>query len=421
MSGFAKSYQKPNIVMIVADDLGYGEPGYMGSIDHPTPNIDSIAQNGIAMTCGYVSAPVCGPSRAGYHTGCYQQRFGHEGNVGGDDPKNGTPVNQIMIGEALQKLGYKTGLVGKYHDGKNKKYWPHNRGFNEFFGFNNGAMAYRVDGMSNRIFRDGDSVNESEYLTDAFGREAVSFIERHKNTPFFLELAFNSVHAPMTAKDEDLKKFQHLDEKRRKLVAMGHCMDVNVGKVLDTLRKHGLEENTLIVFFSDNGGKIEHSGKNGMLRGEKGQTYEGGIRVPFCAQWKRVIPAGQTCDIPVISLDLFPTFVHSAGGKVSKHWKLDGKNILPLLAGKSTEPPHETFFWRYSDRWAIRNKNWKLLRTGTKGELGLFDLKDDPYEKSNLANKYPERVRDLRKQWETMSHEIGPSAWGRFKGKTNRI
>jgi len=422
VSGFAKTGRKPNIVMIVADDLGYGETGFMGSTDFPTPNIDSIAKNGITLTCGYVSAPVCGPSRAGYHTGRYQQRFGHEGNVGGKGDQNGTPTDILMIGEYLQKQGYATGLVGKYHDGKHQKFWPHNRGFDEFFGFNNGAMAYWIKDGTEKIFRNGTPVeSEPEYLTDAFGREAVAFIERHKDKPFFLELAFNSVHAPMTAKDGDLATFQHLDEKRRKLVAMGHCMDVNIGKVLDTLRKHGLEEDTLIVFFSDNGGKLEHTGNNGMLRGTKGDTYEGGIRVPFCAQWKRRIPAGQTCDVPIISLDLFPTFVHATGGKVDPKWQFDGKNILPLLEGKTREPPHETFFWRYSDRWAIRQKKWKLLRSGAKGDLGLFDLEADPSEKNNLAEKYPERARDLRKKWDSMSKEIGPPAWGRFEGKTDRI
>jgi arylsulfatase A-like enzyme len=421
LPGLAKEKSKPNIVMIVADDLGYGEPGYMGSKDFPTPNIDSIANNGIALTSGYVSAPVCGPSRAGFHTGRYQQRFGHEGNVGGKGDTNGTPIDQLMVGDALKKLGYTTGLVGKFHDGKHNKFWPHNRGFDEFFGFNNGAMAYWVDGKEDRIFRNGKSVNEAEYLTDAFGREAVSFIERHKSKPFFLEIAFNSVHAPMTAKDEDLEAFKHLDEKRRKLVAMGHCMDTNIGKVLDALRKYNLEENTLIVFFSDNGGKTLHTGNNGMLRGEKGGTFEGGIRVPFCAQWKNIIPAGQTSDVPVISLDWFPTFVHAGGGKVDPKWHLDGKNILPLLAGRTTEPPHETLFWRYGDRWAIRHKNWKLVRNGAKDELGLFDLENDISEKNNLADKHPERVRDLRKKWDSMSEEIGPAAWGRYKGKTDRI
>jgi arylsulfatase A-like enzyme len=408
--------------MIVADDLGYGDTGYMGSPDFPTPNIDSIANSGIAMTCGYVSAPVCGPSRAGFHTGRYQQRFGHEGNVGGKGDTNGTPVKELMIGDALKKLGYTTGLIGKFHDGKNKKFWPHNRGFDEFFGFNNGAMAYWIKGGKKQIFRNDTWIkNEPAYLTDAFGREAVSFIERYKNKPFFLEIAFNSVHAPMTAKEEDLEQFKHLDEKRRKLVAMGHCMDVNIGKVLDALRRHDLEENTLIVFFSDNGGKTLHTGSNGKLRGEKGGTFEGGIRVPFCAQWKGVIPAGQTSDVPIISLDLFPTFVHAAGGKVDPKWKLDGKDILPLLTGRTQEPPHDTFFWRYGDKWAIRHKNWKLVRNGAKAELGLFDLEADPYEKENQADKYPERTRDLRKKWDTMSEKIGPPAWGRFKGKTDRI
>lgn len=422
MAGIGYAASKPNIVLIVADDLGYGEPGYMGSTDHPTPNIDSIAKNGIALTSGYSSCPVCGPSRAGFHTGRYQQRFGHEGNVGGIDPKNGTPVDELMIGDALKKLGYTTGLVGKFHDGKAKKYWPHNRGFDEFYGFNNGAMAYWIKGEKEQIFRNDEWIkDEPDYLTDAFGREAVAFIERHKDKPFFLELAFNAVHAPMSAKVEDLEKFRHLDEKRRKLVAMGHCMDENIGKVLDALRKHNLYNNTLIVFLSDNGGKLEHTGNNGILNGEKGGTFEGGIRVPFCAQWNGVIPAGQTCDIPVISLDLFPTFVHAAGGTVSNDWNLDGKNILPVLTGKTREPPHETLFWRYGDRWAIRHKDWKLMRDGANAELGMFNLKDDPSETKNLAEKYPERARDLRKKWDAMSKELGPAAWGRFEGSTDRI
>lgn len=414
--------EKPNIILIVADDLGYGEPGYMGSTDLPTPNIDSIAQNGIALTSGYSSCPVCGPSRAGLHTGRYQQRFGHEGNVGGKGETNGTPVDELMIGDALKKLGYTTGLVGKFHDGKADKFRPHNRGFDEFYGFNNGAMAYRIKGDKKQIFRNDEWItNEPDYLTDAFGREAVAFIERHKDKPFFLEIAFNAVHAPMSAKEEDLRKFQHLEEKRRKLVAMGHCMDENIGKVLTALRKHGLYDNTLIVFISDNGGKIEHTGNNGILRGEKGGTFEGGIRIPFCAQWNGVIPAGQTSDVPVISLDLFPTFIHAAGGKVSNDWNLDGESILPLLAGRTAEPPHETLFWRYGDKWAIRHGDWKLMRSGEKAELGLFNLKADPAEKTNLADQYPERASNLRKKWDAMSRELGPPAWGKYKGRTDRI
>ncbi|MBK1790887.1 sulfatase-like hydrolase/transferase [Persicirhabdus sediminis] len=413
--------EKPNFIWIVADDLGYGDTGFNGSTEIPTPNIDRIANDGVNMTCAYVSAPVCGPSRAGYHTGRYQQSFGHEGNVGGSDKNNGTPTDVIMIQEYLQTLGYHTGLMGKWHDGKAQKFFPYNRGFDEFFGFNNGASSYWIKNNPKKMLLRNDQPveSENEYLTDAIGREAVDFINRNHDKPFFLEVAFNAPHAPMSAKDEDLELFKDLGH-RQTIAAMIHCMDVNIGKILDALETHNIADNTMVVVFSDNGGKLEHGGTNGHLRGEKAGTYEGGMRVPFAAKLTGTIPAGSKSDVPIISLDLFPTIALLAGGEIKDEWKLDGKNIIDVLSSKSQKPPHQTFFWRYGPSWAIRHGDMKLVRALTGEPIGLFNLAKDPSEKNNLIEQNPEVAETLRKQWNDTSREIGPPAWGRFKGKIER-
>ena len=414
---------RPNVVVIMADDLGYGEVLYRGDADSVTANIDSIGRNGVQFSAGYSTAPVCGPSRAGLLSGLYQNRFGFEENPGPyrlrEDVKIGIPKTVKTLPERLKALGYVTGLVGKSHTGENSEFQPLSSGFDEYFGFNNGASNYRADGKygtkmnqsTNPVFRGAEKVEESEYLTDAFGREAVAFINRHRNKPFFLYLPFNAVHGPLQATDQDLEKFKsEPDEKRRLVKAMLHAMDRNVGRVLEALRKNGIAENTLLVFLSDNGGKPKDNGcSNAPLRGEKGELWDGGIRVPFCLQWPAKVKGGQTLGFPVISLDLLPTIVTAAGGLVEKD--LDGIDLLPFLSAAST-PPDRTLKWRFNKAWAIRDKEWKLIKAKTGGEPQLFRIAEDISETRNLAVEHPEIVKCLQTAYNEWDATLMPKLWG---------
>src|SRR5262245_6447241 len=318
-AALAADAKKPNILIILADDLGYADVGFHGCKDIPTPNIDSIARNGVRCTNGYVSGPYCSPTRAGLLTGRYQQRFGHEFNPGGGTA--GMPVDQVTLADRLKKAGYATGLVGKWHLGSAPQFHPQKRGFDEYFGFLGGQHAYFPEkgNKADPILRGTEPVDEQEYLTDAIARESVAFIERHKKEPFFLYMAFNAVHTPMHATDKYLKRVANIsDVKRHIYAAMLSAADDAVGAVLAKLKEAGLEENTLIFFFSDNGGPTMkgttiNGSRNEPLRGSKRQTLEGGIRVPFAVQWKGKLPAGKVYDKPVIQLDIQPTALAAAG------------------------------------------------------------------------------------------------------------
>jgi arylsulfatase A-like enzyme len=408
---------KPNIVLIVGDDLGYGEILCRGKQDIPTPNLRSLATGGVCFTNAYVSCPVCSPTRAGLLTGRYQQRFGHEFNPGpatAAAANFGLSLEEATIAERLKKLGYATGMVGKWHLGYRPEFHPQKRGFDEFFGFLGGAHSY-VDSAAdpaNRILRGTEPVDEPAYLTDALGREAVAFIDRHKSEPFFLYLPFNAVHAPLEAPDKYLNRFSEIgNAKRRTFAAMLSAMDDAVGQVLEKLRADSLEENTLIFFITDNGGPTAQiSSKNDPLRGFKGQVWEGGIRVPFVVQWKGHLPADKIVEAPVIALDILPTAVAAAGGQTSGGKKLDGVNLLPYLEGETTAPPHEALYWRFGPQWAIRKGNWKLLQAQEGGEQ-LFDLAGDVGEQKDLAAEKPDVVAELKKDYAAWNAELDEPKW----------
>ncbi len=425
LSSALAAEKRPNIILIVADDLGYGELGCQGGKDIPTPNIDSIAKNGTRFTSGYVSCPVCSPTRAGMLTGRYQQRFGHEFNPGPPGQASttfGLPLTETPLPARLKAAGYATGMVGKWHLGYEKGYMPPDRGFDEFFGFPGGAHAYNnplVDG-NNPIMRGDKPVDEKEYLTDAFGREAVSFIEKHKAGPFFLYLPFNAVHAPLQATEKYESRFSKIaDKKRRTFAAMQSAMDDNVGKVLDCVRKNKLEENTLIIFISDNGGptKSTTSG-NGPLRGFKGDTLEGGIRIPYMMQWKGTIPAGKVDDRPVIALDIAPTVCRLAEAKTDGA-KFDGVDLMPFLTGKSSGAPHDALYWRFGKKCAIREGDWKLVDNGT-GKWELYDLSKDIGESKDLAADKPAKFRKLKARWDKWNSELVPPLWQTQRVRKNR-
>jgi arylsulfatase A-like enzyme len=434
--GAASEARKPNIVLLVADDLGHADLGFQGNRDIPTPHLDSLAASGVRFTNGYVSGPYCSPTRAGLLTGRYQQRFGHEFNGGGPPPAGGVPfglpTSETTIADRLKAAGYATGLVGKWHLGGAPKFHPQKRGFDEFFGFLGGAHTYFA-GKSDDIYRGTQRVEEPTYLTDAFGREAVAFIDRHKDAPFFLELAFNAVHTPLNATDERLARFESIaDPTRRAYAAMLSALDDAVGAVLDKLRASGLENDTLIVFFSDNGGPTMrgttiNGSSNAPFRGSKRTTLEGGIHVPFVASWKGKLPAGKVYEQPVIQLDVLPTALAAAGVPVQPEWKLDGVNLLPYLTGAETKAPHDSLYWRLGEQAAIRRGDWKLVRydatldtpgatssprTAPTTPFRLYNLAEDQGETRDRSTDYPDKAKELLAAWEDWSRQLATPLWG---------
>lgn len=405
---------KPNIIVILADDLGYGSIGCQGS-DIPTPAIDGIAKNGVRFTNGYVSCPVCSPTRAGLLTGRYQQRFGHEFNPGGgpEAAQRGLPLSETTLAQRLQALGYVTGLVGKWHLGNAPGERPLRRGFDEFFGFLGGAHSYLDPTVAsvNAVRRGDEPVGEKEYLTDAFTREAIAFVERHKDRPFFLYLSYNAVHTPMHAAPRHAERFREIsDPKRRAFASMLTAMDEGIGKLLEKLRAAGIEDDTLLFFLSDNGGPTGgNTSRNDPLRGVKGQAFEGGIRVPFLLQWKRQLPAGKVFEAPVIALDIAPTAIAAAGGQPPAD--LDGVDLLPYLSGAKAGPPHEFLYWRYGRQRAIRQGKWKLLEMPGQ-PARLYDLEADIAEAKDLADSNRETFERLDAAWRKWDAELAPPLWG---------
>lgn len=448
----AERFGKPNIILILADDLGYGELSCQGNPQIPTPHIDLIASHGVRMTSGYVTGPNCSPSRAGLLTGLIPTRFGHEFNPIGEkneEPGYGLPVTQVTIADLLQKSGYVTGILGKWHLGGSAAYHPYRRGFDEFFGFTHeghyfvpqpwdgvttmlrrkvlpgGGQGLRAFGKviygthmnynepdydaNNPIVRGSQPINEKEYLTDSWTREAVSFIDRHQDKPFFLYISHNAVHSPLQGADPYMEKFSHIKNiQRRIFAAMLANLDDSVGEILKTIKEKNLEEETLIVFLSDNGGPTrELTSSNLPLRGEKGQMYEGAIRIPFMMSWKNKLPEGVVYSHPVSSLDLFPTFLDIAGSEENPD--TDGVNLLPFLTGETNESPHETLFWRQGVKTAIRHQDWKLLRhqkNPSRNTWELYNVKKDISESNNLVTTEPEQFQKLLQIWEGLNSEM---------------
>ena len=412
--------QPPNILLILADDAGYADFGFQGSQEMKTPNLDKLAKQGMRFTQAYVTAAVCGPSRAGLLTGKYQQRFGYEeNNVPGymsqsclPDDEMGLPLDQITMADYLKSLGYKTGLFGKWHQGNTDKFHPTKRGFDEFYGFRGGARSYFAFDENNPTSRPEDFLEKGfrnfgetdKYLTDAFTDATINFIERHQNQPFYAFLSFNAVHTPMEAQAQDVAQFPQLKGKRQQLAAMTLAMDRACGRLLKKLKELGLEENTIIIFTNDNGGPSDTNHSNNKpLSGTKANHLEGGIRVPFLLSWKGVIPENSTYEYPISFLDVLPTFYAAAGGELDSLREIDGVNLLPYILGENKKRPHQILYWKKENRGAIRNGDWKLLRFPDR-PAELYLLSQDPSELNNLAAEYPKKLKALFKklfEWET--------------------
>lgn len=397
---------KPNIVIILTDDQGYADVSYNphSPPEVRTPNIDALAHSSVICTQGYTSGHVCSTTRAGLMTGRYQQRFGiYTAGEGG----SGVPLDEVFIPQRLKPAGYVSGALGKWHLGLTEEYHAMNRGFDEFYGFmGRGAHPYfDHSDMDHPIYRGLKPIKEEGYLTTRITEEAVGFINRHKEESFFLYVAYNAVHSPPEAPDEDIKNVTG-NKKRDTLMAMIKHLDLGVGGIVSSLKKHNIFDNTLLIFLTDNGGSKTMSANNAPLRGFKQMDYEGGVHVPFIVSWPAQLKGGKKCEVPMWSIDLFATALDAAGLPMPKEKALDGKSILPALKGE-TEKLHDEFYWSSAGekgKWAIRSGNWKLV--AEKKRIELFNLKKDLSETTDLAAKHPKVVSELTAKYNAWLDEM---------------
>ena len=391
---------KPNIIILLADDLGWADLGYQGSGDIRSPHIDKLANNGIRFTDGHVSASVCSPSRAGLMTGRYQQRFGHEANS--PPPTDGMDLKQVTLADRLQEMGYRTGLIGKWHLGNQDEFYPTRRGFDYFYGLRSGSRSYfyhaKKDdkpGNAKAIEENGKQVKFNGYLTDVFGQKAIDFIHAEDDKPFFLFHSFTAPHGPMHATEDDKARFATIkDTKRRSYAAMIWAMDRAIGKLVDSLKASGKFKNTLIWFLSDNGGATGNASINLPLAGHKGIKFEGGTRVPFFAHWPKQFKEPKTFDPMMISLDIMATSLAAAGAKDKDLKTLDGVNLLPFIQGEKATPPHKYLYWHKLWFSAMREGPWKLIYVKDYG-YALYNLEKDLSESTNLILSEKKRSEQM--------------------------
>jgi len=413
LAGFGMSIQaanKPNIVLIMADDLGYNDVGFHGSTVIKTPHLDRLAAIGTQFSDAHVTASVCSPSRAGMMTGRYQQRFGHEANC---PPRHhGMDPEERTLGQALLECGYTTAVFGKWHLGNAEHRYPTVRGFDLFWGLREGSRNYWYNskkddqqGNPHAIEHNGKRAKFEGHLTDALGDKTVKFIEACKDKPFFAFLSFTAPHGPLQSKKEDMEALGTKDQ----YAGLIYGMDRNIGKVLKSLEDNNLMDNTIIWFLSDNGGTVSQA-SNRPLGGKKGTKFEGGHRVPFILYWKDKVPAGKVYAPMVSSMDIFPTCVKAAGGNLKQERPLDGVYLLPFVTGTNKDVPHKQLYFRKLECAAMRDGKWKLIRVEKLG-FGLYDLDKDIGESTNLALEMPEKVTDMSKAlkaWEAdKAKELG--------------
>ena len=387
--------RKPNIILIEVDDLGYGDLGCYGSKNINTPHLDRLAKQGVRLTHYYVAVPLCAPTRVSLMTGKYPQRTNLAWNPNWKNAEDGLSPDEITIAEILRDAGYHTGLVGKWHLGYAEKFRPLRQGFQEYYGFLSGwadyyKHTYRDD--SKWMFRNEEPFDEPGYMTDLLTREAIAYVDRHQEEPFFLYLAYNAPHGPIQAPEEWVAR-----TKGYVYGAMVECVDDGIGQLIRHLDELGLGDNTLVFYMSDNGGVPRPDrGTNAPLSGGKGGLQEGGTRVTAIARWPGKFPAGKDIDEPIISMDLFTTFAAAAGAALPKNVAIDGKNVLPVLAAKA-KSPHDILFWQHKNQTAARRGDLKLLRHENDEDNPdrLYNVVEDPGETKDLAGDRPEVVKEL--------------------------
>ena len=401
----SKTDSIPNIIIILADDAGYSDFGFMGSDEIKTPNLDQLALDGVTFNNAYVSASVCSPSRAGLLTGMYQQRFGHECNLD-SDVNNSFDPNQITIAEALKTEGYNTGLIGKWHLGDKAQNHPLKNGFDYFWGFISGARNYFYD--PNEEFRNSirnvvENYSQTKfdgYLTDVLGDKAIGFINKNheSNNPFFLFLSFNAPHTPMHAKDDVLEKFK--DNPRQVYASMMWSMDEAIGNVVEALKENNQYDNTIIYFLSDNGAAMSNDASPFPFKGWKGNQYEGGIKTPMIMTWKNKIKSKTEFDGFISALDIYKTSLEAS--KVNNEYMInaDGKNIMNYLNDNNIK--NENLFWRKDKMATVRSGNYKLIRLNDTSTV-LYNIEKNYFEDFDLKLKEP-KVHDslfsLLSKWE---------------------
>lgn len=420
----------PNVIIILTDDMGYADVGFNGCTDIPTPAIDKIANQGVRFTQGYVSFPVCGPSRAGLLTGRYQDRFGFTTNpsIDPNNPISGLPVEEETMAQVIRKAGYKSAIIGKWHMGTNAVFHPLERGFDYFYGFLSGGHNYfpeeltltdlsevtkKWEWYNTKIIENRTPVETDEYLTDEFSDAAVNFIKKQAEDQqhFMLYLAYNAPHTPLQATEKYLSRFPNIiDEKRKTYAAMVSAVDDGVERILTTLQEFGIDENTIVFFLSDNGGATNNASDNGHLRGHKSDLFEGGIRVPFAMRWKGVIPAGQTYERPVSSLDIMGTIVARAKVEINPLRPLDGVDLMPFLTGGNADYPHDYLFWRKWEQnaMAVRHGNDKLVanRQMDQYPVVMFNIENDESETANIKASHQQKADELFQEWQKWNSQM---------------
>src|SRR5215469_308533 len=432
----AAADKKPNIVHIVADDLGWKDVGFNGCKDIKTPNIDKLAESGAKFTQFYVQ-PMCTPTRAALMTGRYPFRYGLQTIVIPTAADYGLDTSEWLMPQCLKEAGYKTAIIGKWHLGHaNKKYWPKQRGFDYQYGAMIGELDYFTHDEHGVLdwFRNNNPAREKGYTTALLGDDAVKYINAQDATkPFYLYPAFNAPHTPYQAPKEYIDKYSGIaDPTRRTYAAMVDCLDENIGKVVAALEKKGLRDNTLIFFHSDNGGtrnkmftgqmadvsKINLPCDNGPYRDGKGSLFEGGCRVCALANWPGHIKAG-TVDGLIHAVDIYPTLAALAGAPTTKCKPLDGMDVWQTISEGKPSPRTEIVYNIEPFRAALRQGDWKLVwRTILPSNIELYNLAEDPYEKNNLAGAHPDKVAAMQQRLETLAKEAAKPLALIYMGQT---
>jgi arylsulfatase A-like enzyme len=416
--------RRPNVVLLLADDLGSLDVNCYGSKDLYTPNLDALAARGTRFTQFYVAAPVCSPSRAALLTGRYPQRAGLVTNAGGS---KGLPPEQLTLAELLREAGYRTAAFGKWHLGDEPELSPTRQGFDEFFGHHGGCIDnyshffYWAGPNRHDLWRDDTEVWEGgKFLPDLIVREATRFLEENKERPFFLYLPFNVPHYPYQGEDEYRERYATLEPPRRHYAEFVSTVDEKIGQVLAKVDELGLRENTLLVFASDNGHSTEErafwgGGSAGPYRGCKFTLWEGGLRLPCIASLPGVVPEGEVRDQFAASIDWFPTIAELCGVQLPDR-TLDGRSLLPILESPGAPPSHQVFHWQLGGQWAVRDGDWKLVVNGgpsfrdekvpPEDKVFLSNLARDVTERGNLATQQPEVVERLGKLHEEWVREL---------------